>query len=332
MQESLRDLMECPACHSALDWRGEEQRGSQIETGTALCSRCGVTYPIRDGIGQFLTADTRSEDLWEEAATGIGRYLAQHPEADAQLTGGPLEALGPADAVFRAVALQERGDVAGAEAAWKAALPRLYTAEYLACYAAVREYLIGQVASTALPVVDLASGRGDLANALLPALAGPLVLTDISPRVLRDNRRRGLARGSDQRVSMLALDARRTPFKSGALPILTTNFGLGNVHDADRMLAELRRVASGTLYAITYFYPEDDAANRAALEAAGLDALAFRRSALDRFAAAGWRVTLACVRQGYAEPTPAGVVLEGATVDGLPVAPTVVEWCVLVAR
>lgn len=35
---------------------------------------------------------------------------------------------------------------------------------------------------------------------------------------------------------------------------------------------------------------------------------------------------------GKAEPTPAGVVLEDARVDGLPAAKTELEWCVLVAR
>jgi hypothetical protein len=38
------------------------------------------------------------------------------------------------------------------------------------------------------------------------------------------------------------------------------------------------------------------------------------------------------VHSGYAEPTPPGVLIEGATIDGLPVAPTTLEWRVLVAR
>jgi uncharacterized protein YbaR (Trm112 family) len=331
MQSFVRDLLECPACHGTLAWRIDEQRDDQIETGAALCWRCGASYPVRDGIGLFLAADTRGEDLWEEAATGIGHYLAEHPEVDTQLTGGPLAALGPADQIFRALALQERGDLSGAEAAWDAAFPRLYTPEYLACYEEVRDYLIARLTGRLLSVVDLASGRGDLADALLPKLGGPLVLTDISPRVLRGNRRRMMAHGTGERVSLLAFDARSTPFKSGAVATLTTNFGLGNVHDAGRLLSELRRVVSGTVYAVTYFYPEEDSDNSAALEAAGLDALAFRRSALEHFTAAGWHVTLECVRRGYAEPTPRGVLLEGAAVDGLPVAPTVLEWCVLVA-
>lgn len=332
MQRFLLDLLECPACHHELIWQITERRGSQIEAGAARCLACDATYPIRDSIGLFLVSETRGDDLWEEAATGLGRLLAEHPDVDAELTAGPLDALAPADQVFRALTLEERGDSAGAEAAFRAAHPRLYTPDYLACYAAVRQHLVATLAGISQPVVDLASGRGDLADELLPALGGPLVLTDLSPRVLRHDRRRLEARGAYKHASLLTFDALRTPFKTGALPILTTNFGLGNVRDASSLLAELRRVVSGSFYAITYFFPEDDAANRAALAAAGLDTLAFRQNALERFAAAGWTVTLESVRTGHAEPTPRGVLIEGAAIDGLPVAPTQLEWCVLAAR
>jgi len=37
-------------------------------------------------------------------------------------------------------------------------------------------------------------------------------------------------------------------------------------------------------------------------------------------------------RIGAAQPTPKSEVLEGASVDGLPVAPTDLEWCVLRAQ
>ncbi len=332
MQSFLFDLLECPACHGTLRWSVVERRNNHVETGGASCSACGVTYPIRDGVGLFLTPDAHGEDLWEEAATGLGRFLAEHPEVDTQLTGGPLDVLAPADQVFRALALEERGDFAGAEVASRAARPRLYSPEYLACYDAVRKHLIARVAGVSEPVVDLASGQGDLADQLLPALGGPLTLTDISPRALRNDRHRLEARGVYDRVSLLAFDALRTPFRSRSLPILTTNFGLGNVRDGKALLAELRRIVSGTFYAITHFFPEDDAANRAALENLGLDALAFRQPTLQRFVEAGWHVTLESVRYGYAEPTPSGVLIEGATIDGLPVSPTTLEWCVLVAN
>ena len=83
---------------------------------------------------------------------------------------------------------------------------------------------------------------------------------------------------------------------------------------------------------ITYVRPEGSAANRAAPEKVGLDARAFRQPTLERFAESGWQVTLECVRSGHTEPSPPGAQSEDATIDGLPVASTTLEWCVLVAR
>jgi hypothetical protein len=51
---------------------------------------------------------------------------------------------------------------------------------------------------------------------------------------------------------------------------------------------------------------------------------------LKQFAEAGWQVEVMSSCLGAAQPTPPGVVLEDARIDGLPVADTMLEWCVLV--
>jgi hypothetical protein len=137
--------------------------------------------------------------------------------------------------------------------------------------------------------------------------------------------------GLYDQVSLLAFDARRTPFKDSAVGTLTTNVGLPNIEQPDDLLQELRRVVAGTFLAVHHFYPEDDEANAALIREVGIEPLLFRDSALECFAQAGWRVETANVCTGRALPTPTGVVLEGAGIDGLPVAETVLEWCVLVA-
>ncbi len=62
---------------------------------------------------------------------------------------------------------------------------------------------------------------------------------------------------------------------------------------------------------------------------AGLDPLLYRESALKHFASAGWKVVLENTCMGEALPTPPSKILEGASADGLPVAPTELEWCVI---
>ena len=75
-------------------------------------------------------------------------------------------------------------------------------------------------------MVDLASGRGELVEKLLSHLACPVTATDFSLTVQRRNRRRFRHLGLDARLSLLVVDARQTPFRDGAVPVMTSNLGL----------------------------------------------------------------------------------------------------------
>jgi len=66
MQTYLLNMLECPACHGALEWHITEYRGDRIEAANALCVTCGAVYPVREGIALFLTPDLPREDLWEQ--------------------------------------------------------------------------------------------------------------------------------------------------------------------------------------------------------------------------------------------------------------------------
>jgi uncharacterized protein YbaR (Trm112 family) len=332
MHDYVAELLQCPDCHGALDWTIAAREGERIEQAEARCRDCAASYLVREGIGLFLTPDLPRNDLWERAESGIGRLLREQPDIERRELGVPLEALGPADLMFRAMVLEERGEFAEAKAAAALARPVLYTREYRACYQSQRAYLLGRLRGTSTPIVDLASGRGDLVELLSRELSCPIIASDFSPRIVR--RDRGWLRywGMYDRVSLLAFDARRTPFKDGAVATMTTNLGLPNVVQPERLLPELRRIVSGSLFAISCFYPEDDAANAAAIRATGSAPMLYRRETADAFRAAGWRVEFANSRAGRAEPTPRGVVIEGAAIDGLPVAETTLEWAVVAAH
>jgi len=332
MHDFLVTMLECPACHGALAWEVSKRREDRIERAEARCVTCGVSYPVCEGIGVFLTPDLPRKDLWEQVDSRLTKYLRKHPEVERQLLDVPLDTLAPADQFYRALVLEERGEHVQAKAALDSARPRLYTAEYLACHERQIKHVIERLAASDGPIVDLASGRCQLVEVLARRLTRPIVATDFSPRVLRRDRRWLEFLGLYDSVSLLAFDARRTPFKDDVIQTLTTNLGLPNIEQPGRLLRELRRIVGGTFLAISQFYPEDNEANAAAIRQAGLSALLFRRSTLEHFATAGWRVELANAYIGKAQPTPAGVVLEGAAIDAFPVAETTLEWCVLVAR
>jgi uncharacterized protein YbaR (Trm112 family) len=332
MHDYLIEMLACPACHGELTWTVTERRGDRVETAEARCAACAAAYPIREGIGLFLTPDLPRNDLWEQVDSQLLQYLRAHPEVGRQLMDVPLETLAPADQFFRALVLEDRGDYAQAKAAKELADVGIYTPEHRACCESQFDYVVERLSTADGPIVDLASGRGNLVEELARKLERPIVATDFSPRVLRRDREWFEFFGLYDQISLLAFDARCTPFKDGVVETMTTFVGLLNIEEPGDLLRELRRIVAGTFLPIMHFFPEDDEVNAAKIREVGLSALSFCLSALEHFAAVGWQVEVANACTGRANPTPTGVVLEGAGIDALPVAETVLEWSVLVAR
>jgi uncharacterized protein YbaR (Trm112 family)/SAM-dependent methyltransferase len=331
MHTYLIEMLECPACHSKLDWTIAEQHENRIETAEAHCHACNATYPVRDGIGLFLLPELRRKDLWEQVDSGPIQYLREHPELERQLMEVPLVTLAPADQFFRALVLEEQGNYMEAQIAEDSANKGLYTPEHINCWDSQLDYVVEYLSTTEGPIVDLASGRGYLLEELVRRLKRPIVATDFSPSVLRRDRRWLESFGLYDHVSLLAFDARHTPFKDGAVGILTTNLGLPNIEEPGSLLKELRRIVTGIFLAISHFFPEEDEANAKVIREARLETLLYRRTALKHFVEAGWNVEVKNDCVGAAHPTPPSVLLEGARIDSLPAADTHLEWCVLLA-
>jgi len=69
--------------------------------------------------------------------------------------------------------------------------------------------------------------------------------------------------------------------------------------------------------------------NRKAINEIGLEAFTYKESALQYFSASGWSAKVENSYVARALPTSPSVIFEGARADGLPVAPTELEWCTL---
>ena len=93
----LIEMLDCPACHSKLDWSITERNENRIEMAEAHCNTCAATYPVRDGIGLFLTPELQGNDLWEQVDSGLIQHLREHPELEHQLMEVPLDTLAPTD-------------------------------------------------------------------------------------------------------------------------------------------------------------------------------------------------------------------------------------------
>jgi len=329
LKKYVAELLECPICHHQLYWKIDVESMDRIEQAEAICSGCEAMYPVRDGIGILLTPDLSRNDTWEQVDNQVVLYLRDHPDIEKQLMDGPVEKLAPTDQQFRAMVLDELGQFAEGRKTEELANSNLYTSEYLAAWNSQFEYVLENLNAFSGPIVDLASGRCYLVEKIVSQLRRPVIATDFSPSVLGRNRKYFQFLGWDDFVSFLAFDARKTPFKKGAIEVMTTNVGLANIEDPGDLLSELKRIISGTLLAVSHFYPEDDDVNRKAINEIGLEAFTYKKSALQYFSASGWSAKVENSYAARALPTPPSVIFEGARADGLPVAPTELEWCTL---
>jgi uncharacterized protein YbaR (Trm112 family) len=329
MHTYLIEMLECPVCHDKLKWTIGERSGDRIESAEAHCSACDAVYPVRDGIGLFLTPELPRNDMWEQVDSGVIKHLREHPEIERELMEVPLDTLAPAGRFFRALVFEERGKYHEAQIVENSANKDLYTPEYINCWNSQLDYVVEWLSETDGLIVDLASGRCYLVEKVVSKLNRTVVATDFSPSVLRRDRRWLESFGLYDHVSLLAFDARRTPFKDGAVETLTTNLGFPNIEKPGSLLRELRRIVAGKFLAVSHFFPEEDEVNAKVIREAKLETLLYKRRALEQFTEASWKAEVKNICVGGARPTPPGVVLEGARIDDLPVADTNLEWCVL---
>jgi demethylmenaquinone methyltransferase/2-methoxy-6-polyprenyl-1,4-benzoquinol methylase len=96
-------------------------------------------------------------------------------------------------------------------------------------------------AAPAGPVLDLATGTGDLAQAIAAESPGRVVVgADFSEAMLW--RARGKLRARGRRAPLLAADALALPFPARTFACVTSAFLLRNLEHLERGLVEMRRV------------------------------------------------------------------------------------------
>jgi demethylmenaquinone methyltransferase/2-methoxy-6-polyprenyl-1,4-benzoquinol methylase len=94
------------------------------------------------------------------------------------------------------------------------------------------------------PILDLCTGTGDLALAYDRAgrQSVPIVGADFCHAMLVRADQKAHQRQAEQRIHFLEADAQQLPLPDGQFQITTVAFGLRNVTDTDRGLAEMIRV------------------------------------------------------------------------------------------
>jgi demethylmenaquinone methyltransferase/2-methoxy-6-polyprenyl-1,4-benzoquinol methylase len=94
------------------------------------------------------------------------------------------------------------------------------------------------------PILDVCTGTGDLALAFHRATAGKseIVAADFCREMLEIGRRKQVRAKIGSELSFVEADAQNLPFEDNRFAIVSVAFGLRNVADTDRGLAEMTRV------------------------------------------------------------------------------------------
>ncbi len=53
------DILACPVCNGKLELTVEEENETEVITGSLYCPKCGMNYPIVDGIPNLLPPEQR---------------------------------------------------------------------------------------------------------------------------------------------------------------------------------------------------------------------------------------------------------------------------------
>jgi demethylmenaquinone methyltransferase/2-methoxy-6-polyprenyl-1,4-benzoquinol methylase len=95
-----------------------------------------------------------------------------------------------------------------------------------------------------MPILDLCTGTGDLAFAYDRAAQGcvPIVGADFCHEMLVRAEAKAQRKKAGERIRFLEADAQHLPFPSDSFQIATVAFGLRNVTDTDKGIAEMVRV------------------------------------------------------------------------------------------
>lgn len=97
-----------------------------------------------------------------------------------------------------------------------------------------------------LPILDCCTGTGDLALMLANQVQGrvPVVGSDFCPEMLKYAVQKHLNKVPDYSLRFVEADSQALPFEDQSFQAVTVAFGLRNVEDTDKGIAEMARVCA----------------------------------------------------------------------------------------
>ena len=113
-------------------------------------------------------------------------------------------------------------------------------------------------------VLDVCSGTGDMAFELHRQTSADIVGSDFALRMLEIARLKASRRSLDGRIRFEQADTLRLPFRDGSFDAATVAFGIRNVVDGERGIAEMARVVrpGGRVVILEFTLPRNELLRR----------------------------------------------------------------------
>ena len=107
-------------------------------------------------------------------------------------------------------------------------------------------------------ILDVATGTGDLAIAMLKATPDKITGIDISNGMLEIGRKKIKEKGLEDKISLQQADSENLPFEDNGFDAVCVSFGARNFENLEKGLSEMYRVLKpgGNLYILEFSQPD----------------------------------------------------------------------------
>lgn len=212
MYKEILPLLRCPECHKKLEIDiFEIQNGEEIISGVLSCGK-NHKWDINEGVLIFNVEEQKDANRWSEILQG--RSLEEFDEWVAKKT--PQNQIELTNKAIDDILSFLRNNK-----------PKF--------------------------ILDIATGRGQLAKRIIREANYPyhLICTDLSPFVLKEDRKNLLNETNLQKISYVACDASNLPFNNNSFELVTSLMGIMNMRDLMvKGIKEAKRVLKNEHYFI----------------------------------------------------------------------------------
>lgn len=247
MIKSLISKMCCPICKHKLFWDIQSEENNRIIQADIQCEKCGVSFSVRDTIGNFLVPDKNGyveNDNFQQQKDFISTL---QPEVIERLLHADPYELNVSDLTFLSEIYLSQNKIRNSIKTKMLARKKKYSEEYNQTIKSQLQSFDNLVNWDSQTVLDIATGRGTLLKLLLRNNPKSIVGSDISLEPLQGLKRELERAERYANTSLLVMNAKMIPFVTNSFDIITSFHGINHIQNTSDLLSESMRVSERLL-------------------------------------------------------------------------------------